>query len=91
MTKRVEGEGGGKCEIRLSWMAPAWPSRGGESIRTVKLQGVEAPWPLALAQKSTQQRDQETEDANIRKIMQGCRGGGTGETEVTATGEPPRG
>ena len=60
-------------------------------VRASDCQGVEAPWPLALAQKSTRQKYQGPDDAKIWRIPQGDRSRGTGETEGLATGEPPRG
>ena len=52
---------------------------GGERSRAIDFQVVEAPWTLALVQKSNLQE------------TQGRRGGGTVETEGPATDEPPRG
>ena len=43
---------------------------GGEIIRGRNYQVVEAPWPLALPLKATQQIDQEPEDARIRRSTQ---------------------
>ena len=44
---------------------------GGARTRTRDCQGVEATWPLALARKSTQQRDQGPDDARIWRITRG--------------------
>ena len=51
---------------------------GGERSRAIDFQVVEAPWTLALVQKSNLQE------------TQGRRGGGIVETGGPATDEPPR-
>ena len=58
--------------------------------RAGDFQGVEAPWTLTLAQKSTRKRNQTQEDARILRRIQGGRGGWTWEMEGPMMEKYPR-
>ena len=48
---------------------------GGSRTRAIDCQGLEAPWPLALARKATQQIDQVLEDGRIQRKNWGGEAG----------------
>ena len=64
---------------------------GGTRARERDCQGVEAPWPLTLTHKYTQQRDQEPEYARIKSIIQGDEVGSQWRRREPAMETPPRG
>ena len=85
------GVKGGVGDIWGSRIETAWPSSGGSEGQDEQLSGVEAPWPLALVQKSNRQKYQEAEYSSIFSSTQGGQGRYTGNTEGPATVEPSRG